>query len=54
MWGISSVPLSYVIWKEESSDTAPPGEDQVEELIHLAPLNGTAFLDDKKRVYCII
>ncbi len=54
MRGISSVTLSYVIQKEESLDMAPLGEDQVEELIHLAPLSGTAFLEDKKRVYCII
>jgi len=54
IWGISGVPLSYIIWKEEFSGIAPPGEDGVEELIHLAPLYGTAYLEDKKRVYCII
>jgi len=27
IWGVSRVPLSYVIWKEEFSDVAPPGED---------------------------
>jgi len=52
--GISRVPLSYVIQKEEYSDVAPPGEDGVEELICLMPLHGTAYLEDKKRVYRII
>jgi len=52
--GISGVPLSYVIQKEEYSDIAPPGEDAVEEMIRLAPLRGTAYLEDKKRVYRII
>jgi len=33
---------------------APPREDGVEELIHLAPLHGTPYLEDKKRVSCII
>jgi len=46
--------LSYVIRKEEYSDMAPPGEDGVEELVCLVPLHGTAYLEDKKRVYCII
>jgi len=48
------VPLSYVIRKEEFSEVAPPGEDGVEELIRLAPLHGTPYLEDKKRVYRII
>jgi len=34
IWGIARVPLSYVIWKEEFLDMAPPEEDGVEELIH--------------------
>jgi len=51
---IAGVPLSYIIWKEEFLDIAPPGEDGVEELICLAPLYGTPYLEDKKRVYCII
>jgi len=33
---------------------APPREDRVEELIRLMPLHGTAYLEDKKRVYHII
>jgi len=52
--GISGVPLCYVIQKEESLDVAPPGEDAVEEMIRLAPLRGTTYLEDKKRVYQII
>ena len=52
--GISGVPLSYVIRKEEYSDIAPPGEDAVEQLVRLAPLSGTPYLEDKKRVYRII
>jgi len=52
--GISRVPLSYVIQKEEFLDVAPPGEDAMEEMIRLAPLCGTAYLEDKKRVYQII
>jgi len=52
--GISGVPLSYVIRKEEYSYVAPPGEDGVKELVHLMPLHGTAYLEDKKRVYRII
>jgi len=52
--GLSGIPLSYVIRKEESSNVAPLGEDGVEELIRLAPLSGTAYLEDKKRVYRII
>jgi len=52
--GISGVPLCYVIRKEEFSDVAVPGEDAVEEVIRLAPLSGTAYLEDKKRVYRII
>ena len=35
-------------------EVAPPGEDGVEELILLAPLHGTPYLEDKKRVYRII
>jgi len=46
--------LSYIIWKEEYSDVAPPREDGVKELIRLMPLHGTAYLEDKKRVYRII
>jgi len=49
--GIARVPLSYIIWKEEFSDMAPLREDGVE---GLAPLYGTPYLEDKKRVYCII
>jgi len=45
--GISSVPLSYIIWKEEFSEVAPPGEDGVKELICLAPLSGMPHLEDK-------
>jgi len=52
--GISGVPLSYVIRKEEYSDVAPPDEDAVEQLVRLAPLNGMSYLEDKKRVYRII
>ncbi len=52
--GISRVPLCYVIRKQEFLETAPPGEDAVEEMIRLAPLSGTAYLEDKKRVYQII
>ncbi len=52
--GISGVPLCYVIRKEEFLEKAPPGEDAVEEMICLAPLYGTAYLEDKKRVYRII
>jgi len=52
--GISGVPLCYVIWKEEFLEAAPPGKDAVEEMIRLAPLYGTAYLEDKKRVYQII
>jgi len=33
---------------------APPGEGRVKELICLTPLSGTPYLEDKKRVYCII
>jgi len=52
--GISGVPLSYIIRKEEHLVVAPQGEDGVKELIQLAPLNGVAYLEDKKRMYCII
>jgi len=52
--GISGVPLCYVIRKEEFSDVAVPGEDAVEEVIRLAPLSGTAYLEDKRRAYQII
>jgi len=52
--GISRVPLSYVIWKEEFSDVVVPSKDTIEEMICLALLCGTAYLDDKKRVYQII
>jgi len=52
--GVSGVPLSYVIWKEEHLVAAPQGEDGVKELICLAPLNGMAYLEDKKCMYHII
>jgi len=51
IWGISGVPLCYVIWKEEFLDVAVLGKDAIEEMIRLAPLRGTAYLEDKKRVY---
>ncbi len=51
---ISRVPLCYVVWKEEFLEIAPPGKDAIEEMIRLAPLYGTAYLEDKKRVYQII
>jgi len=35
-------------------DMVPPREDGVEEPICLMPLHGTAYLEDKKRVYRII
>ena len=54
IWGIARVPLSYVIQKEEFLDVAPPRDDGVKELICLAPLHGTPYLEDKKRVYQII
>jgi len=40
--------------KEEFLDVAPPSEDTIEEMICLAPLHSTAYLEDKKRVYQII
>jgi len=54
IWGISGVPLCYIIRKEEFLVTAPSGEDTIEEMICLAPLHGMPYLEDKKRVYQII
>jgi len=52
--GISGVPLIYVIRKEENNNVAPPGEDIIQELVHLAPLEGPVYLKDTRCVYRII
>jgi len=52
--GILGVPLIYVIRKEENNNVAPPGEDAIQELVHLAPLEGPVYLKDKRCVYRII
>jgi len=52
--GISGVPLVYVIRKEAMNHVAPPGEDAIQELVRLAPLEGPVYLEDKRRVYRII
>ncbi len=52
--GILGVPLIYVIRKEAMNNVAPPGEDAIQELVHLAPLDGPIYLEDKQCVYRII
>ena len=52
--GILGVPLIYVIQKEENNNVAPPGEDAIQELVRLAPLEGPVYLKDKWHVYRII
>jgi len=52
--GILGVPLIYVIRKEAMNNVAPPREDAIQELVHLVPLDGPVYLEDKRHVYCII
>jgi len=52
--GLSGIPLIYVIREKETDDVAPPGEDTIQELIRLAPLEGDVYLEDKRCVYHII
>ena len=36
------------------NNVAPPREDAIQELVHLVPLDGPIYLEDKRCVYCII
>jgi len=51
--GISGVPLIYVI-REERAVVGAHVEDDIDELIRLAPLQGPTYLEDKRRIYRII
>jgi len=52
--GILGVPLIHVIREKEMNNVAPPGEDAIQELIHLVPLEGPVYLEDKQCIYRII
>ncbi len=52
--GISGISLIYVIQEKETDNVTPPGEDAIQELVHLAPLEGPVYLEDKRCIYCII
>jgi len=48
------MPLIHVIRDKEANNVAPPREDSIQELVHLAPLGGSIYMEDKQRIYCII
>jgi len=52
--GILCMPLIYMIRKEENNNVTPPGEDAIQEFLHLVPLEGPIYLEDKWHIYCII
>jgi len=37
-----------------NNNVAPPREDAIQELVHLAPLEGPVYLEDKRHVYRIL
>jgi len=37
-----------------NNNVAPPGEDAIQELVRLAPLEGPVYLKDKRHIYRII
>ena len=52
MKGASGIPLAYIVRKEVEEDYE--FENEVEELIHQAPLEGVVFQTDNKKVYEIL
>jgi len=51
--GVLGVPLIYVNW-EERAVVGAHIEDDINKLIHLAPLQGPSYLEDKRCIYHII
>ncbi len=47
------MPLIYIIW-EERAVVGAQVEDDIDELIHLAPLQGPTYIEDKRCIYHII
>jgi len=50
---ILGVPLIYII-REERAVVGVQVEDKINELIHLAPLQGPSYLEDKRHIFLII